>query len=705
MKHLIVFALSLTSIFNLSAQDWIPLNGPYGVRVWHSIIRHQTGEIFSLTAAGEVFLSSDKGITWSNISKGIAPLSGRYAPIYLSKFAESKDGKVFLHHDKHFYLYNQVDSTWILQSSGYYIGIYSIAPNGNIFANINDDLFISKDDGVHFDSLSISKWSPAQFECKGNGHNFALRKATILFSFDDDGSNLQSLDTIEPSIRIIYDEASGNLLNFTANGIFVSKDLGKSFSKISITGFPDYYADYAVQMPNGNLVAFGNPNFISTDGGSSWNEFDSYKMKSNKFQSEFLEYNYAYFTNDLTLFFGSSHNVYIQTSNTEARGLVIPSDKPYVGSLICYGDNNIVALCDGLYRIQFSEDNGVIWNPKDFGKLFPVGNPLISKNVDSQENYYFFDYDSLSIFNFSSNSIIRKPYPNTHLLAIQDGMITKSDKVIVLDEEKIYLSTDHGDTWQSYPIGIGFIDFNTKCSANDILYRVGVQNFYYSLDYGKNWFSFPVNNSSAERYFYLSKNNIFYWIEKEADDRLLLHSSDDFGSSSKIEDDLDLRQVELIYIDDDDYRYYDARDKILIRHHGSSQEDTLSFDGLDISKYQERKFTFGQNGYIYCAVPQRVLYRTTKKITETFELKTASFDLKVVPNPINAQATFQLPDEFQGSKFHIMISDLNGKLVKEMVSEDKDILIDCEQINSGYYIIKALNTKGNTAVGKMVVTK
>lgn len=603
MKHYITLGLQLILAFqlHLNAQDWIPLGGPLGVNIKYSIISKHTNQIFVLTSSGEMFLSSNLGGAWENISSGLNP---KNSSLNYSKIVESNDGKLFLYLSNSFYEYDDTNKTWILKNSNIELEDFTIGPNGYIYGGNYNHMYISKDDGLEF--INKANWftHTVYFECKGANHNYvrqSLGASYSLHTFDDEGNNLTSLGSIDYTNMLVCHSSTGNLINLSYDGLHFSTN-GKTWKLISIPGFPNYNINFIMETPDGDLLALGTTNFISKDGGLNW-------TKDNKYQENINSIDYASVTVNQTLLYGVSSIAYVEESNSKENELLIPINKPTIYTLKCFGQNNILCRTHSYKKTQFSTDDGKSWRYLD-RELVP--NYPDADYIDSDGNYYIFTFDSLYLYNLHNGSFLAKSYPNGVTLYPESAVLTRSNKLVISDYNLVYISNDKGSNWQVYKTNNNNNSNSISCSSNDILYVQGYDSMYYSNDLGINWFSFPLSGlPSPYNYSFLSRNNIFYWYSDNGISTYL-YSSDDFGKTSQIEDSLNF--YNLIQIDEYDTKYYSSDSGIIIKPRGIGQEERISYSGLNLQKYEYPNFVLGENGYMYAYFQNKVLYKTTHKV-------------------------------------------------------------------------------------------
>jgi uncharacterized repeat protein (TIGR01451 family) len=597
MKHYFFLLVCVLVALELNSQNWKSLDGPTGVKIVYSVITQESNEILVLTASDQVFLSEDSGINWQEISTGIITAQNSVN----GKIAESLDGKIFMYLGKNFYQYDGSNRNWILRKSNIELLDFTIGTNGYIYGGSRSEFYISQDDGLNFDKKADWSTSDLQFICKGSNTNYVLRSvghSYTIFSFDDDGTNLNPLGGLLYSDAFVYHQQSDNFVNVSYGQMYLTKDKGLNWIKLKIAGFESEYLRFILERPDGSLLAIGSHFFISIDGGLSWQIEPGYSSNNGVIR-------YASITKNLDVLTGNLFTGFLTQPTGIKHELSIPINKPTITDFTSFGETGLVCVANG--KTQFSLDDGVSW--KTLREDIPVFSSGL-ENIDRYGNYYVFGNDSLRIFNFLTENLKVQTYPFYPFVNYENSLVTQAGKLIIENNSDYYISHDKGMTWiqfnTDYPIRLA----NANCSATDVLYVATQDSIHYSLDYGVTWAGFEAFGVDDFQYIFLSRNNVFYWVEYSGSDPAMF-SSADFGNSFKYE--LGWAAGALLFVDENGTKYVESSNKLLFYHQNVIDPEIFEHSGLDSIPWYE-DFYLGDNGYLYCAQPNKLLYKSTRKV-------------------------------------------------------------------------------------------
>ncbi|MBK6860640.1 MAG: T9SS type A sorting domain-containing protein [Saprospiraceae bacterium] len=690
MNKLLLFLLALTFNLKLVAQDWTPLNGPKGYTIYSYILSRTSNELFVLSETGEVLVSKDKGIHWLDLSDGIIYENEFFKT--LTKFHETQDGRLFLLYAKRFYKYDASNKRWSIQNDSVNFTDYTTGPDGILYAGNSSKFYISNDDGNTF--IEKANWSAPklQFECMGSGRNFAkLDTRAALRTFQDDGSGMDSIRLPDGLCgKILFDTLSGYLMNFTSLALYKTKDKGVHWNFADSLRLS--YLGNVLRKPNGDIYNLNSIIRFSQDGGESWKRDTSIKALKN-YPAESI----AGIENDNSLFI-YRNGLNFQEPDKALFKFVLPIQHPQVDLFFTYADNTIICGSNYSNIFQKSKDNGLTWEP-----IFPKINLdyfLVDKQLDNKGNLYFIEGEFIEIFNFETGVFQTKAHPfdwNNY----KGGFVSKTNKIVLFDGRSLYVSSDEANSWSQYPVRQALDLYTMQCSASDLLYYYKLDTIYYSFDFGKTW-SYFLTKQDVFRIELVSKNNIFYWLERDGN-ILKFYSSPDFGKT-QIEEPV-LPNNWLFKIDEFDRHFYQSiKSDTFITIVGPGTVDYISADGLDYIT-REYGLLHVDNSYIYFIRPHKLPYRTTKKISKLTILDSKTSEISIMPNPLSETALIKLPESFNNLTKTWNIYSITGTLTYTYKNTENKLQLNANEFSEGIYFIQVITDSGDKICGRMVVVK
>jgi photosystem II stability/assembly factor-like uncharacterized protein len=214
-----------------------------------------------------IYRSSDKGISWSNVSSANA-----------SNFVASSPADVYSISGNRLCYSHDSGKTWQISLGYEYDKITALAAYQNY-------IFIAGE---------TYEWDRWHHEIIAT-HGGLLKSADKGFTWDSDSG---TLNLANESIKAIGNDTQGSLFASLSNGIYRSIDFGDTWKKVSDVGNVSCFATDS----NGGLFAFANAKIIySKNSGDNWIVFDS----SSRY-------------NTTTAVFGPGNKIIIGTSNQGA---------------------------------------------------------------------------------------------------------------------------------------------------------------------------------------------------------------------------------------------------------------------------------------------------------------------------------------------------------------------------------------------------
>ena len=241
-----------------------PIDYPYypgQVQMACVAVNPANGNIFagSLTGAG-MFRSSDHGVSWVQINKGIWNS-------WVRTLAMDATGRIFAG-TVYSYLFrsNDLGKTWTqLHFSNWAWTVLAVLihfPSGKIFASVpQEGLYQSTDNGdtwTHILTFPNNDWGVALISDPGNGYIYAGTTQSGVFRSTNGGGTWDqySLEANNPKVQCLAIDSEGSIFAGTdTRGVFRSDDQGQSWESAS-TGLAEGYGVNCLAVsPKGYIFA------------------------------------------------------------------------------------------------------------------------------------------------------------------------------------------------------------------------------------------------------------------------------------------------------------------------------------------------------------------------------------------------------------------------------------------------------------------
>jgi uncharacterized repeat protein (TIGR01451 family) len=473
--------LCLNCLF-INAQSWFPLNGPDGTDVRFSMMT-SLGEIYSITATNEVYISSDKGTKWQKL---ILPNVATKVSIY-SVAVESPSRDIYLSLKSALFKINHISKTIELLNNNIDLDKVYITSSGVIFGVNSGKLYISIDDGKNFTQKSFTYLISSITPIEKDLNLIQILSTTYrheLWTMKDDGSLVQKTKSNSFESKIFHHKKSDQIIAFNDTS-YISKDKGKSWTIYNIN-LPNDKLKWAKELNDGSILASGNLHYYtSQDNGLSWNiDLNYIPMNIRPYVGDhFISSNYDLYSNII-------NNEILVERNGRTREIRVVGEKPGIGALYQKNQTGLYAVTSK--GLQLSTDDGKTWKTIRqnssfyYWPLFFKDGSILSVNDEA---------DQLLISQDQGNTWTARSLPPDFNLRYSNNIyITSDDKILMLDlstRKQIYVSSDRGMSWvtqsisSSWPYGQTFY-----LSNKDILYSSAMNGngkLYYSLDLGINW--------------------------------------------------------------------------------------------------------------------------------------------------------------------------------------------------------------------------
>ncbi len=263
MKFKLLFITLIFFSITLQAQ-WVKTNDSYDGSINALAI---SGE--NIFAGGErVFLSTDRGSSWSAIDNGLTDLFVLSIAIIGDKiFLGTQSSGVFLSTNN--------GSNWNQINNGLTnLSANTLAINGeNIFVGTFDGMFLSTDNGANWSAINNGLTSLNVWSMSISGDNIFIGTFGGVFLSTDNGSNWTAVnDGLTEQYIWALSSNGDNIFAGTSGGIFLSTDNGSHWNTIN-NGLTNLeIASLAITEENIFACTDGKGEvFLSKDNGSTWN--------------------------------------------------------------------------------------------------------------------------------------------------------------------------------------------------------------------------------------------------------------------------------------------------------------------------------------------------------------------------------------------------------------------------------------------------
>lgn len=686
MKKIILIIPCLIILLQNSAfTQWEQLSGPVGGRV--DCISTSGNNIY-LGTFGGVYLSTNNGMNWTNISKGVfnsyiqtivADNNNLYVGtesngLYVStdnglNWNKMENGipstqsiRTILKYDNYIIIGTAFDGiyvssnngiSWIQSNSGLrFLNINALVKSGNkIFAGTGSGLYYSTNYGLKWDSIYNGLTNKTIKGLEVSGNDIYAIQGGVYRSIDNGNywtkisDSLPYLDFIDVTENKIY-------VGHYKKGVFTTTNYGLLWDTIN-NGLPETYKTCLASSGDNLYIGTYQGILKSTNNGLIWSEIDNNLTISQINDLDTLG-NYIFATVYGVGVFLSSNNGLTWKKSTNILGV----------SCLTISEKNIFVGTggSGVYR---STDMGTSWTQVNNGL-----NTIYVLSIASYGDTIFAGTESYGGIYVSTNN------GNNWRIA-SNGMTGISTRKIVIDGEKIFagcenggvfLSTNNGTNWKSINNGLLSTSIWSLEISNGNLYAGTLDlGIFKSSNYGVSWNSISNGISSEIITAISASDNII--IAGTYEKGIFL--STDYGESW-------IKKNQGLWRDD--YRIY----SLLI-----------------------------YNNHIYSGVLNFSLWK--RSISDIVNIQSVSSEIpenyylyQNYPNPFNPETKikFNIP---QNNFVNLSVYDLLGQKVKVLVNENLspgtyEFSFDGLNLPSGVYFYK-LDVGNFTQTKKMTLIK
>ena len=603
MKFYFLTILLNCIYLTISAQSWIPLNGPNGAEINKSIMTSE-GRIYSITRSNEVYISKDKGINWEKIK--IPPFNVSTCLSVL--IAESPTNDIFININCTLYKVKYLDNSVELVKGNMELNKIYFTSSGVIFAVNFDKLFISNDGGQTFTqklfSGNILSIKPIEKDLNliQVNSNFLNKE---IWTMKDDGSLISTKVSSITDFTIFHHRKSNKIYAFNTAS-FVSEDKGQSWILFNpiVTGGRLYQA---WELNDGSILAAGVDHYYrSIDNGLTWSIDSSY------FSANVRPYNGEHFINNNNeLYIDTYYDKILAERNGKTNLIKVNVNRPDIGQIYQKNQSEIFAITSR--ELQYSNDDGRSWrtiydNLKLYGELlfFKDGSLLLS-----EDNQLLLSEDLGSNWNQVILPSIVKQIDPGHVLT------NSKDEILILDprSDAVFFSSDKGRSWTSKPSSnIPYSPSGFQISENDIVnaYSTHDGQFYYSMDFGINWMNSRISFDQILNPVLTNNSQLITFELGNFDTSYLLYTND-FGITF---DTINVSREYFLYANDRFGNCYlindfDMENSAILNIY---TKRLIPADLSQIILSDFWKLHAGENGYLYAYTGYNILYKYHQKI-------------------------------------------------------------------------------------------
>jgi len=259
----IVTTSSTLGVFYSTDQGrtWI-VSGPKARDVV-TMTTNDSGYIFAGTLGGRIFVSTNRGTSWSQVPSGLIC-------DYIYSIV-SYGSEVYVGTDCGVYKTTDNGESWQNISKGYINGsAYALAvkSNGELFAGTNFGVYRSTDGGLVWQSSGFTNATVSHLTISNTDELFASTENAGIFSSTDNGDTWISRGLVRNDFQTLAVNSSGHVFAGVYGGIVRSTDGGTTWEE---KRFDESYV-YALAFSDPQTIFAGTYNgvFVSYNNGDSW---------------------------------------------------------------------------------------------------------------------------------------------------------------------------------------------------------------------------------------------------------------------------------------------------------------------------------------------------------------------------------------------------------------------------------------------------
>ena len=475
--------LTLTTLFAQSA-EWQQTNGPLGGDV-NALMLTDAGTLIAGTRLGGLYRSTNAGATWERI-----PETSQAPFLFVSVWdlTRNSQGHLFAATNRGVYRSTDGGATWTAFRDGFtnpFVEALAINSADVIFAGTRGGMFRSEDSGETWVAFNngLAELHVQAVAVTPLGDVLAGTQDGLFLS-SDNGDNWSEISSGLSNKRIyaIFPVSEDTLLVGTLGGAFLSTDHGANWNKLDVV-FGSIYS--FVRQSNTTLYAGGGGFlFRSTDNGVTWSQGILEKLEGGAFWDILVlpSGNLMAATSTYGVVRSSDAGATWQPANTQlAVTEVVELASAPSGELFAGTGDGVFRTRDGgdTWESLFTPDLPLLdvraMASHPTGRLFVGANGILALSDDNGESWT------------QADSSLNERFPESVAFG-------QNQEVYVGFYERIFKSTDGGDTWSALPDTFPQATIQELAVAPDGAVFAGTRSsgVFRSTDGGASWQ--PINN-------------------------------------------------------------------------------------------------------------------------------------------------------------------------------------------------------------------
>lgn len=597
MKNHLFFSFYILCLSStLMAQEWKNIPGPVTKGVVSAKISQNGNIVFATN--NDIWISKNKGMDWELINNGLSLNQFNTNP----KIFVSNDSEFYLSYSNLLYRFDFNHNEWILVHNHMDpVDLLMFDENGNIYYSSGKNLYVSYNKGVLFTRVFNVNLIITGIADGGTNRKYAVvnnSSKLTLYSFKDDGSNMNIVNPIMPGKKLFCKPGSGTMFSVNLHRIYRSVD-GKTWTTKNLSNSTSLnsYIDM-VFLDDQSIICITELGlFKSVDDGLSWIKLPTNLGNLKPVYSAFTLATSVSGSNDLLILFESTLRLVNHLNATQ-----------YLAYENNRSDFHLQTSTSGELLVN---DHYGTFTSKDYGQSWSV-------IQDSSHNYHLMTSDG-TYFNFLNNlrystdqaitwTEIRLPVAKNKYYAINDRKHILIPAIELTLGDDFYVSTDLGKSWKKSKLNISVYELNWN--QNDIIWGYNSLNeFYYSSDFGSNWTKQKLPGTQISNLI-LSNKNILYWTEDNLTPQNF-YSVDMGQTKIKVPSNLNL-----YYLDSDDNFIHTNVLNSVVQVRNLITLNSFDIGLQDIPEKYQRSLLMGikgNDGFIYLSGDGSGTYKSTNK--------------------------------------------------------------------------------------------
>lgn len=680
---------------------WQRTNGPEGGRVW-TIACDSSGGVFAGLWSGSVYRSTDDGSTWTEI------ISAQASFIVLS-FAINSSGTIFAGTNNSGVLRStDGGNSWTQLSLEGYINTLSINSSGHIFASSPTVIYRSTDNGGTWAGIPL--FSIYSFAFNDSGHVFAGSSSGIYRSTSNGDNWTWLMPSPYASLAI---NSSGDVFAGTlGDGVYRSTDNGETWIQINVGLSPDTTGIFIAINPSGYILAatLSGRLFRSTNNGDSWTEITT-GLASTLFVYLSTNSSGDFLTGTTNGIFRSTDNgAAWHKANTGMSGVYVQSfaansDYIYAGS-----------IGGGVFR---SRNNGHTWTEVNSGlSSFNITELVLNsdRHLFAAASWQISFGTAREFLTLAPRGFFRSTNNGDTWVQINNGLpdsiaggaglfINLLDHLFAFTIDGLYRSTNNGDSWARTNSPVRFL---LAMNLSGHIFGMGSgERVYRSTDHGETWEERGVLVAGAIAFAINSAGHIFAQSPYGG----VFRSTDDGDTWVQVNSGLSNTWFYTLTINSIGHIFVAGQDSVGV-FLSTDNGDSWATVNTGLTDPDVTALAVNPSGYVFAGTYASSVFRS---VEPTVGVKDRGNDMPLTfalgqnfPNPFNPSTVirYQLP---VNSHVTLKVYDVLGKEVVTLVDEIKvagyhDAAFDATRLSSGVYFYR-IAAGSYMSVKKMLVVK